>query len=211
LKRDVTVLKQISELRDVAAKSSKSTYDGVRVRAERKAARRDLKRLARAEVAHDEEELLKQVELEEQEMIDLLKTQMSDTATPSLLPVVKFVVEELVCRMPSEPCQSCLKPVLPTVPASSVDLESLTDKESKKVKKGWLQKRPVRTFCGHWLHYDCLDEWLTTPPFIRQCPVCGKRIWHPDWPEDVKQVERAWQNEQARKREMADVADFLDL
>lgn len=209
LKRDVTVLKQMSELRDVTAKTSTSAYDGVK--AERKAARKDLKRLTRAEIAHDEEELQRLVELEEQEMISLLRTQMSDTATPSLLPVVKFIVEEFVCRLPNEPCQSCLQPVLPIMPAASIDIDNLADKEAKKIRKGWIQKRPVRTFCGHWLHFDCLDEWLTTPPFIRHCPVCGKRIWHPDWPEDVKQVERAWQNEQARKREMADVADFLDL
>eukprot|EP01032_Pedospumella_encystans_P028660 gene28660-32372_t len=69
----------------------------------------------------------------------------------------------------------------------------------------------MRTFCGHWLHFQCLNEWLTTPPFVRMCPVCARRIWHPDWPEDHKQLEKAWQANEARKREMCDVSDFMGM
>jgi hypothetical protein len=28
-------------------------------------------------------------------------------------------------------------------------------------------------------------------------------------PEDVKQIEKAWQNQQAKKREVSDVADLM--
>ena len=204
LKRDVTVLKQMSELREASAQVPVRPYDGVI--AERKSARKGLKRLARAEAAHDEEELQRLREQEERDVMALLRMKISDTAQPALLPVVKFLVEEYICRLPLEPCQSCRQPVLDHVPPPAA-----TEDSSKGTRKSRVNKRPMRTFCGHWLHFDCLDEWLTTPPFIHQCPVCDRRIWHPDWPEDVKQVERAWQNEQARKREMADVADFLDL
>jgi hypothetical protein len=40
--------------------------------------------------------------------------------------------------------------------------------------------------------------------------VCDRRIWHPDWPEDHKMLEKAWQNKEARMREMNDVR-FLVL
>jgi len=70
------------------------------------------------------------------------------------------------------------------------------------------QQRPLRAICGHWLHHSCLDRLLTTPPFGKACSVCAdqRRIWHSDWPEDPRQLEKAWQCKQARLREMADVS-----
>ena len=37
----------------------------------------------------------------------------------------------------------------------------------------------------------------------------GRRVYHPDWPQDIKVLERAWANEQARQREIADAADLF--
>ena len=45
--------------------------------------------------------------------------------------------------------------------------------------------------------------------FVRQCPDCTRRIWHPDWPSDYRILERAWANQQATKRELDDVKDFF--
>ena len=96
-------------------------------------------------------------------------------------------------------CQCCNESVMP----SDVNSEILSN--SKSVM------RPIRTFCGHWLHWKCLNHLLTSPPFIRECVVCNRRIYHSDWSSDHKKLERAWQNKQARKREKNDVADFLDM
>jgi len=204
LKHDVDVLKQMTDLRDVNVSKDKRNQGLAHSTAARREARKDLRRLAKSEAASDAEQLAAMRQQEQREVEALMRTKISDTAQPSLLPVATFLVQEYVRRMPSEPCQSCGKPVLPENPTEY-------NTTSGKKAKNAAAFRPMRTFCGHWLHFSCLDNWLTTPPFIRQCPVCDRRIWHPDWPEDVKTIERAWQNEQARKREMADVADFLDM
>ena len=197
IKHDVGVLKQISDLRTVTSGKDKRNQSALHSTAERRDARKDLRRLAKAETAAEQELLEKQKEEEQREMQLLMGTKASETAQPSLLAVARFLVDELACGLPREPCQACRKPVLPPEPAS----ETATGSAMK----------PMRTYCGHWLHYRCLNEWLTTPPFVRMCPVCQKRIWHPDWPEDYKVLERAWQNQEARKREMSDVSDFLDM
>jgi hypothetical protein len=217
LKHDVGVLKQISDLRDVT-KTKGTRKPGADVTA-RRDARKDLRRLAKSEADNDAAQLEELRRQESEAMESLMKMHISDTAIPSLLPVVKYLVQDYVCRMPNELCQSCGKPILPAQPQGGVpsipaaDPSSQTTGKAKGGRKAEAElaaaMKPMRTFCGHWLHFKCLDEWLTTPPFIRQCPVCSRRIWHPDWPEDVKQIERAWQNEQARKREIADIADFL--
>jgi hypothetical protein len=194
LKHDVGVLKQMSDLRVATAQKDKKYQYSVHGNAERREARKDLRRLARAESAADEA-MEAQLRAEEQaEMKELLRCKMSDIAQPSLLPVAKFLVEDYATRLPQEICQSCKKCVLPKDPKD----EALSNPNS--------DFKPMRTFCGHWLHYKCLNDWLTMPPFVRQCPVCDRRIWHPDWPSDHKVLEKAWQTREARKREIADVS-----
>lgn len=199
LKHDVTVLKQISDLRvaSTAKNNSKVSYSNTAVKRD---ARKDLRKLAKSEAENDEEQVKELKEQQQKEMESLMGTKANDVAQPSLIPVVRFLVEDFVCRMPLELCQACQKPVLPEDPN---ELNSTTASA--------LAKKPMRTFCGHWLHFSCLDEWLTTPPFIRQCPVCTKRIWHPDWTADVKTLEHAWMAKEARQREVSDVSDFLGL
>lgn len=192
MKRGIDVLKQMSDLR-VAATHTDSRKYCKEVDAEKREARKGLRRLAKAEATLDEALLKQMLEEEENEMKALMQRKTSDTAQPSLFHTVRFLVCDYVHRLPLEPCQSCSTLVLPEEPAGA------------GAERG--PHRPVRTFCGHWLHHDCLDAWLTQPPFIRQCPVCDRRIWHPDWPEDHKQLEKAWQVKEARQREMDDVMD----
>ncbi len=108
-------------------------------------------------------------------------------------------VEDYAVQMPRELCQACQQPVFAADPAG----EAMCNPHS--------ELRPMRSGCGHWLHFKCLNEWLTTPPFLHNCPVCSRRVWHPDWSDDVKTMERAWQSKQAKLREMSDCADFLDM
>jgi len=208
LKHDVNVLKQISDLRVATTTGSKTKYV-TQVNAEHREARRDLRKLARAESAADQEQHKAILELEQDEMKDLVKGKASETAQPSLFAAARFLVEDFACRLPLELCQACKKSVLTEQP----DSEKVQDAayNTSKARRARDNAKPMRTFCGHWLHFQCLNEWLTTPPFVRMCPVCARRIWHPDWPEDHKQLEKAWQANEARKREMCDVSDFMGM
>jgi hypothetical protein len=71
-----------------------------------------------------------------------------------------------------------------------------------KKKRGAKNMKHVRANCGHWLHYHCINSMLTLPPFLHYCKTCQRKIGHPDWSDDVQQLERAWQMEQAKKREL---------
>jgi hypothetical protein len=203
LKHDVSVLKQISDLR-VATTSGNSKMYKPHVTAERREARRDLRKLAKEESEQDQQAYKEMLEQEQCEMKELLKGKASEVAQPSLYAAARFIVEDFACRLPLEPCQACKKPVLAAEPES--ELAPTAGNSTAKAKNARIAMKPMRTFCGHWLHFTCLNEWLTTPPFVRSCPVCSRRIWHPDWPEDHKQLEKAWQSQEARKREMCDVS-----
>lgn len=198
MKHDVNVLKQMSDLR-VASNSGDSKRYFKEANADRREARKDLRRLAKAESDADIEQQRLLLEEEQREMNELLKAKVSETTQLSLFPTARFLVEDYACRIPVEPCQACKLPIFPDDP----DHEAARNPRS--------DRRPMRTFCGHWLHWNCLNDWLTTPPFVRQCPVCTRRIWHPDWPEDYKQMEKAWQNKEARKREVSDVSNLVVL
>lgn len=47
---------------------------------------------------------------------------------------------------------------------------------------------------------------MTEPPFGASCKKCKDRVYHPEWPDSIQALERAWAAKQARKREMDDVA-----
>lgn len=217
LKHDVSVLKEMSDLRSATKAETKPFQYEKHATAERKSARQKLRRLARAEQEMDqeEEEMLKR--LEQQEMLELVNSKCSEVAQPSLLPVCKYLLEEYVNRLPNEPCQKCGEVVLASrneadgtlVDASTETNANSSAKEVKEAKAQRSRRKPMRTFCGHWLHYQCLDLWLTTPPFIRECPVCSRRIWHPAWPADHKQLEKAWQKAEAAKREQSEISDLM--
>lgn len=218
LKHDVNVLKQISDLRVAATTSDAKKYI-TQVNAERREARRDLRKLAKAESEAEAEAQKAQIEQEQAEMRELIKGKASEVAQPSLYAAVRFLVEDFTCRLPHEPCQACRKPVLTEHPEGEGAGDAQGAQKDSVISSGGAiaaskaaaarskkaSEKPMRTFCGHWLHFHCLNEWLTTPPFVRSCPACGRRIWHPDWPEDHKQLEKAWQAQEARKREMCDV------
>ena len=197
MKHDINVLKQMSDLRVATQAKDKKNQYHLHGNAERREARKDLRRLAKAESAADQEQERLLREAEQAEMKALMGLKVSDTAQPSLFAAAKFLVDEYVCRLPLELCQACQKPVLPDDPKD----DAMTNPRSGR--------RPMRTFCGHWLHHNCLNDWLCTPPFIRMCPICNRRIWHPDWPEDHRVLEKAYLKQEERKREISDVSDLM--
>ena len=189
---------------------------------DRRFARRELAQLSKAEAAADAE---RQQKLSDAEFAQARAAALADTvraaeqAHPSFEALVEFVVSEFVTRLPSEECQVCSKRVMPVSPTA----KALSDPEHPE--------RPIRVYCGHWcvvtvgklsrhipsrglfrrFHWACLDEFFTRPPFGKPCGMCndGRRVYHPDWPQDIKVLERAWANEQARQREIADAADLF--
>ena len=214
LKRDVEVLSQISDLRAAAKKDTAPFQYEKHATAERKAARLKLRRLARAEQNLDLEEEAKLKALEQMEMEELIRRKCSDTAQPSLLPVCKYLLEDYVNRLSFEPCQKCQENAFPPRSENGTLLAFTPHPTSSKAKdldqstlKG--DQKPMRAFCGHWFHYKCLDIWLTTPPFARDCPACGHKIAHPAWPQDPKMLERAWNQKEAARREQSECADLM--
>jgi len=197
IKHDMLVLRQIKDIREATVSQTKPFQYEKHAIAERKEARKLLRRLASAENEKDREEEEAIRAAEEAEMEALMRLKCNENATPSLLPTTKFLIEGFIGRMPRELCQACQKTVMPLNPQAP----ALTNPGHKN--------RPVRVFCGHWLHHACLDVWLTTPPFAKQCPVCSRRIWHPDWPHDVKQLEKAWAKKEETERDKNDIASMM--
>lgn len=116
--------------------------------------------------------------------------------------------------------QACGKRLFPADPEAAAALLRTADEA----------KRATRIYCGHWFHYACLARFITEPPFGKPCPVrvcarspprialtpsplcgrglpqtCGKTVQHPDWPSDVKKLEKRWAHTQAKKREVDEV------
>ena len=104
-----------------------------------------------------------------------------------------------VSRLSSAQCQACHTAVLPSQAARTASTAA-----GGKKKRGAKNMKHIRANCGHWLHHYCLDVMLTTPPFLHQCTVgsCQRKVGHPDWSDDIKQLERAWLLEEAKKREL---------
>ena len=125
------------------------------------------------------------------------KTQADFVPQPSLKLVATYLVKDCLRKFPDEKCPCCLRPVLPEEP--STELPSSLSIEL--------------VYCGHLYHYKCLDRLMTSPPFgeDKKCPICGKRIFHDKWNVSAKLMEDRWAHQEARKREVDEVADFLGL
>ncbi|CAN0242881.1 unnamed protein product, partial [Ascophyllum nodosum] len=204
LKHDVEFIKRAHDLRDVGEGKTGGKGKGNAKLAppstqERRAARRELKTLAKAEAVSEEAQAKKLAAMEMREQEEMLNSQLADTSQPSLLPLVDFLVNVFGWRLPQETCVACDKKVLPE------------DPRHPSLKDATHEKRPTRVFCGHWFHYGCLRLWMTEPPFGKDCPRCGRQVYHPDWPQTAKQLEKAWANRQAKEREIGEVREFFTV
>lgn len=205
LQHDVETMARVRDLRQVNA----STKPGdARVKAhsakERKHARRTIGKLTKEERAKDEAwEQQEQARLEGYNIPDYADAQPQ----PSLLSLVTFL-ESKIQRLPEEHCPICQELTLPSDPNALKALYDTMNTTDKKARKQAKQKRPIRTYCGCWYHYKCLDKFMTEPPFGAACPSenCGRRVYHPEWSADMGELERAWAMKQARQREIEDAA-----
>ena len=48
-------------------------------------------------------------------------------------------------------------------------------------------------------------------PTRQDCSRCSHRVYHPDWPQEPKQLEKAWASRQAKRREIGEVRDFFTV
>ncbi|XP_071496481.1 uncharacterized protein [Diadema antillarum] len=116
---------------------------------------------------------------------------------PSLKPVAQYLIDCLR-RYPTECCPVCKE-------------RAFTPKPEHTVNDSSSERFVVWVYCGHIFHKGCLDEFFKTPPFTggKKCPSCGKRIYHDMWKITPKVAEERWAHQQARQRELDEVADFL--
>lgn len=116
---------------------------------------------------------------------------------PSLLSVVRFLADE-VTNFSSAVCPQCKQSALPDYPALCQ-------------QDGSHPLHVERVYCGHLYHFGCLVTYMKTPPFSdgKLCHTCGKRIFHDKYKISPQLAEARWSQEQARKRELDEVIDFM--
>ena len=132
--------------------------------------------------------------------------------------VVEFLAKQWVWRMPEELCPLCSNAILPDAPAglSATPAYPVSAEGSTRCSNRTAPEQ-VRVYCTHWVrppgielatfdtkapsllrphrfrwqyHFDCLDPYMTTPPFDKKCAAagCDRPIFHPLWTSN-KQVE----------------------
>eukprot|EP00571_Detonula_confervacea_P001435 CAMPEP_0172323434 /NCGR_PEP_ID=MMETSP1058-20130122/48732_1 /TAXON_ID=83371 /ORGANISM="Detonula confervacea, Strain CCMP 353" /LENGTH=483 /DNA_ID=CAMNT_0013039429 /DNA_START=76 /DNA_END=1527 /DNA_ORIENTATION=- len=224
IKHDTEALKRVSDLHNKEASAVRAPGGYVNKKAlakERKDARRTIHKITEAERAADlkAEEKEREWKLEEKKRLvgyyDLYDVPAGGTIVPqpSLFVLVTFLVDR-VKGLVLQQCPCCEKRVLPVNPDElnsmyvSSSMSTNKDKQASKLKKKMI---PMHTYCGCWYHKSCLHTFITEPPFGLECPTinCGKRVFHPHWPGDIKQMERDWAARQARMREVEDAMMFL--
>lgn len=116
---------------------------------------------------------------------------------PSLLPLVQSLFEDCLDPLATQKCLICEKNLLPSDPA-------LLEKVPKNMAT-------LRLYCRHFYHFKCLEVYLSAPPFGKKCLHCGVKIQHSKLMTDEKILEQRWTHQQARKREIEDVTEFMNL
>jgi len=160
----------------------------------------DDKKMRRTLVRLNKKEAVKHEDIDKQE--EEARRALSGLEIGQLVPIPSvFIVAEWLYtnlgKLAVSLCQGCGKRLLPDDPAKLAGMHE----NSKKV--------PEKPHCGHWFHTRCLQDFLTTPPFKKPCAVCGRRVTHPAYSTDVAKLEKAWAQEQAKKRELSEIADFM--
>lgn len=63
--------------------------------------------------------------------------------------------------------------------------------------------------CGHFYHFRCAEDHVSTPPFGKRCHTCNAPIEHALLTTDTRVLEARWASKQAKQRELDDILDFL--
>ena len=203
LKHDVAFLKKAADLKQVDAGYNKQLHKYDYSTATRRAARRELKKLSLNEFEAEKRREEEEVRLLEKQQLEAIGGQNERTPGRSLKHVCAYLLENFIQKLPSSTSPTSGRKVFPENP------ENLKQMMTKKSKR-----RPVRASCGCWFIYEDLDKFLTEPPFGKHCPTesChGARVFHKDWPSDIKKLEKSWAMKKAREREISEISDFFGL
>merc|ERR1712228_193434 len=174
--------------------------------------RNDIKTMNKMNVRRRVRVLNKQAKMEEFKENELRKqmeracidpNQQQNEPRPSLLVCMEYLIKQFT-NLPMEMCPVCKQRVFPQ---NSQMLKKYEENPKKYVNKN---KYPQRTTCGCWFHHKCLDLYLAEPPFDKKCPKCENKLKHPLFETDVKALERQWAVQQAKKRELDDVDEFVN-
>jgi len=113
-------------------------------------------------------------------------------------------------KVRGETCGVCHAPVLHDNPAVYGMTAKKADESAadKKLRKSLKDIKPLRVHCGHFYHAKCLDDFMTDPPFGKECGVegCSRPVFYTGYPDDKAVLERNYSNRQARIREVEDAA-----
>ena len=74
-----------------------------------------------------------------------------ECALPSIFHCVNYLANYFVRFLPSACCLSCN--------------EKLVCKMKKNIAQDAM--RPERSYCNHYMHYKCFEEFVNSPPFLR--------------------------------------------
>lgn len=190
IRQDLQFLKKVQDLKE-------QNHD--------KKMRREHVRLLKAEEVNISEKEQKQKEIEdlfEQNQIHQLQKAIDQR---TFYPVVAFIMKELIFRLPQEICLECDKKLLPISPPSSWS-NNIAPEMDKSI-------RVERLSCDHWYHFICLEKIMSRPPFedkICLADDCNESIRHTIFNiQYLRKMEQRWLKKEERKRELADIADFL--
>lgn len=209
LKEDVRFFKQVSQTRAVVVeRKASNAKEHTHSSAERRRATSYLRLMAKKESAKEGEEAARaDAELRAEAELLMGDAAPLDQGQPCLEVLWEALGERCLASLPAQRCPLSGAALFPAVPAELDDLLEATsaDKSAGASRK----RRPLRAGCGHWFNWAAVNRAMSKPPFHVECPVCGERVTHPDWPLDTSVLERAWARKQAKKRELDDVLDFL--
>jgi len=116
---------------------------------------------------------------------------------PNLFPLIEFLYEKCLSPLATGACRICNKQLLPSDPG-------LVSQIPKSM-------RALRLYCGHMYHFKCVESFVSSPPFGKKCLHCDVKIQHSRLMTDERILEQRWTHQQARKREIEDVAEFMSL
>jgi len=206
MKQDVAFLKKSTDLKRVDQAYNRQLHKYDHSTQERRAARKELRKLNKLEFEKEMEREAKELAATEEEQLKewRLATGFEDLGPQrSVAVIVRFLTKDFAFKLPFETSPISGEKVFPEKVA---DLQNALEH-----KKG---SRPTRVpTCGCWWKFSELKIFIESPPFdTKVCPreSCkGIKVQHPEFDQDPKRLERAWLKKQAAKREQQEVLDFL--
>lgn len=222
LKQDVRFLKKTKELRAIdQTRQVGNAKQFANASAERKQARRTLRKLATSAAASESERIAaKDAEKQSEALaaggigsaVAMASAAAGAAASPALsltgqepTPcaglIFNFLARDFLCVVSQLRCAISGKRILPADPARA----------ARYCAAPKHARHPVRVMCGHWYLLRPLQHVVTAPPFIVPCPRCGQRLYTPRFAWDVKVLAERHSSKMARQREVEEVGDFLEL